>query len=130
MAVVEVRVITIVDGDDTYYHPDENTAFKVTGTGRAAGGQTETPDFIEDVDTKPDKYRIVDSVVYDGAKCKRWVTTDRQEQTRILGWGTTIPVRVESSEPEGEKVVLEFKNWDRSPQDLQGFRRRRGYGHE
>ena len=122
-AVVEgQRVITIVDGDDTYiYHPDENTAFKVTleQAGQQAG-QTETPsDFIEDVDTKPDKYRIVDSVVYDGAKCKivEVTSADGQEQTRMwVREDYGIPVRVESSEPEGEKVVLEFKNLKLGPQ--------------
>ena len=59
------KVITIVDGDAAYtYHPDENTAFMMD---LDQAGQTETPsDFIEDVDTRPDQYKIVDSVVYDG----------------------------------------------------------------
>ena len=114
-------MITIVDGDDTYiYHPDENTAFKVTleQAGQQAG-QTETPsDFIEDVDTKPDKYRIVDSVVYDGAKCKivEVTSADGQEQTRMwVREDYGIGPRREL-EPEGEKVVLEFKNLKLGPQ--------------
>ncbi len=112
------KVITIVDGDVAYvYHPDENAAFKMT---LDQAQQTETPsDFIEDVDTRPDKYKIVDSVVYDGVKCKIVEVTGADGQEQVKMWVREdygIPVRVESSGPDGEKMLLVYKNLKLGPQ--------------
>lgn len=112
------KVITIVDGDAAYtYHPDENTAFMMD---LDQAGQTETPsDFIEDVDTRPDQYKIVDSVVYDGVKCKIVEVTGADGQEQVKMWVREdygIPVRVETSVPDGEKMVLEYKNLKLGPQ--------------
>jgi len=97
-SVVEGKnIISIVDGNTFYtYFPEERRAMKLTS------------DHIS-----PDKYKVVDTVTYDGVECKVVTVTspDRKEQSKMwVRQDYGIPIRIESTDPNGEKTIVEFKN--------------------
>lgn len=114
-SVVEGQtIVSLVDGNTFYtYFPQENRAMKMTSD-QLNGQKTETPDdYTEDVETSPDKYKIVETTVYDGVECKVVVVTgaDGKEQSRMwVRRDYGIPIRIESTDPNGDKTVIEFKN--------------------
>ncbi|TEB17942.1 hypothetical protein Psfp_00065 [Pelotomaculum sp. FP] len=114
-SVVEGKnIISIVDGNTFYtYFPEERRAMKLTSD-QLGEQKTETPaDFTKDADISPDKYKVVDTVTYDGVECKVVTVTspDRKEQSKMwVRQDYGIPIRIESTDPNGEKTIVEFKN--------------------
>lgn len=107
-------IVSIVDGNTFYtYFPDEGRAMKMTSD-QLSGEKTETPtDYTEDVETNPDKYKVVETTVYDGVECKVVIVTsaDGKEQSKMwVRKDYGIPIRIESTDPNGDKTVIEFKN--------------------
>ncbi|MDD4238391.1 MAG: outer membrane lipoprotein-sorting protein [Desulfotomaculaceae bacterium] len=108
------NIITIVDGDTFYtYFPEEHRAMKMTPD-QQSGQKTETPaDFTEDADTSPDKYKVVETTVYEGVECKVVVVTsaDGKEQSKMwVRRDYGIPIRIELTDLSEGKTVIEFKN--------------------
>ncbi|MGI6648875.1 MAG: LolA family protein [Bacillota bacterium] len=115
-------VVTIYDGVTMYnYMAEEDMAIKITPD---QSNLKETPlDYTEDIDTKPDKYKIVDSTVYDGVTCKVVVITTADGKEECKMWVREdygIPIRIEVDSQEG-KAVMEFKNLQIGPQPAEKF---------
>lgn len=114
-SVVEGQtIVSVVDGNTFYtYFPQENRAMKVTSD-QLNEQKTETPeDYTEDVETNPDKYKIVETTVYDGVECKVVEVTSANGKEQSKMWVRQdygIPIRIESTDPNGDKTVIEFKN--------------------
>ena len=118
------KMISIFDGDNFYsYNSEQNQALKITPD---KSKQTETPmDYTEDLDSKPDKIKILETTVYDGVKCKvvMIMTADGKDQMKMWlreDYGT--PIRVETTEPDGSKMVMEYKNLKFGPQPPETFK--------
>jgi len=107
------KVVTILSGDTSYvYYPDENTAMKMVLNKQ--NKQSENPfDYGKDIDTAPDKYKVLETVVYDGIKCKVVAVTGADGKENLKMWVREdygIPVRVEATDADGVKTVVEYKN--------------------
>ncbi|MCG9969666.1 hypothetical protein L9W92_16810 [Pelotomaculum terephthalicicum JT] len=108
------KTITIIDGSAFYtYYPDENTAMKMA-LEKQDNQQSVNPfEYSADVDTAPDKYEILETTVYDGVKCKVIAVTsaDGKETTKMwVREDYGIPVRLEVTGADGNKMVIEYKN--------------------
>lgn len=117
------KMITIFDGNTIYnYIPDQNMAMKMTPD-KAKKNQTPL-DYANDAESKGDKVKVLETTVYEGVKCKvvSIASADGKEQTKMwIREDYGIPVRVESTEPGGEKTVLEYKNLKVGPQPADTF---------
>lgn len=107
------HIITIVDGNTLYsYFPEENRAMKMTYD-QQSQQKTKTPvDYTKD-ELSPDKYKIVETTVYEGVECKVIEATgaDGKEQSKMwVRRDYGIPIKIESTDSSGEKSVLEYKN--------------------
>jgi len=107
------KMISFIDGDtNTFitYYPDQNTAMKISSP--PTDRQTETPtDFTSDIDTT--KVKVLETTVYDGVKCRVLEVTEKDNKTLVKMWVREdygIPIRVESTDPDGGKFVMEYKN--------------------
>ncbi|MCL4439818.1 MAG: hypothetical protein M1609_04260 [Firmicutes bacterium] len=90
------------------------------------GNKVSTPvDYTKDVDVSPDKYKLLESAVYEGVKCKVVVVTDVYGKEQIKMWVHEeygLPLRVEVTEAGGDKLVLEYKNLKVGPQPADTFK--------
>lgn len=106
------KMITILDGDAAYtYVPEENMAMKIPLDKAKNFGNP--MDYSREAESKPDKVKALETVTYDGARCKVIQVTgpDGREQEKMwIREDYGIPVRVESAGPGGEKTVMEIKN--------------------
>ena len=118
------KMITIFDGDTIYtYNPDQNIAYKLSPD---KSKKTETPmDYTEDLDSELDKIKILETAVYEGVKCKvvEVMSADGKEQMKMwLREDYGIPMRVESTESDGSKMIMEYKNLKVGPQPEETFK--------
>ena len=118
------KMITIFDGDTIYtYSPEQNLAYKLSPD---KSNKTETPnDYTEDLDSESDKIKILETTVYDGVKCKvvEVISAESKEQMKMwLREDYGIPMRVESTESNGSKTVMEYKNLNVEPQPDETFK--------
>jgi len=107
------KVVSILNDNTSYlYYPDENTAMKVVLDKQ--NKQSENPfDYSKDIDTAPDKYKVLETTVYEGVKCKVVAVTSADGKDNLKMWVREdygIPIRVEATEAGGGKVVIEYKN--------------------
>jgi len=92
------------------YYPDQNKAVKLSAGSRQKNVQTPS-EYTGGVD--PAKSKIVETVVYDGARCRVVAVTgaDGREEMRLwVREDCGLPVRVEVTSASGEKTVMEYKN--------------------
>lgn len=118
------KVVTIFDGETYYtYMPDQNMAIKITAD---KSNKVSTPvDYTKDADTRPDKYKLLETVVYEGVKCKVVMVTGPDGKEQMKMWVHEeygIPLRVELTETDGSKSVLEYKNLKVGPQTPETFK--------
>ncbi|MFZ5651419.1 MAG: LolA family protein [Bacillota bacterium] len=106
------KMITILDGDAAYtYVPEENMAMKIPPDKAKIFGNP--MDYSREAGSRPDKVKVLETVTYDGAKCKvvQVAGPEGKEQEKMwIREDCGIPVRVESTGPGGEKAVMEIKN--------------------
>ena len=118
------KMITIFDGDTIYaYNAEQNLAYKLSPD---KSKKTETPmDYTGDLDSKSDKIKILETTVYEGVKCKvvAVMSADGKEQMKMwLREDYGIPMRVESTESDGSKTIMEYKNLKVEPQPEETFK--------
>lgn len=118
------RIITLVDGETNTvytYYPDQKRAVKLTAGEQ--GEETQSPtDYIEKTD--PAAAKVLGTAVYDGVKCKV-VLVKSQDGSEVRMWVREdygLPVRVETTAPDGTKVVMEYKNLKVGPQPPETFK--------
>jgi outer membrane lipoprotein-sorting protein len=118
------RIITLVDGETNTvytYYPDQNRAVKLSAGEQ--GEETQSPtDYIENTDLASAK--ILETTVYDGVKC-RVVLVQSQDGSELRMWVREdygLPVRVETTAPDGTKAVMEYKNLKVGPQPPETFK--------
>lgn len=110
------KIISYVDGDTNsaiIYYPDRNEATKVSaGQAEEQDVGSETPlDYTSGIDQTA--LKELETVVYDGVKCRVVEVTakDGKEVTKMwIREDHGIPMRIESTNPTGQKTVMEYKN--------------------
>lgn len=106
------KMIIIIDGDANVaymYNPDQNSAMKIA---LDSAKQAQTPGgYTRELD--PAKAKVLETTTYDGVRC-RVVQIDNQDgkgQSKMwLREDYGLPVRVESTDASGGKMVMEYKN--------------------
>ncbi|NLK52195.1 MAG: hypothetical protein GX295_07090 [Syntrophomonadaceae bacterium] len=131
MVVEGETMISLIDGNTFYtYLPAEKTALKFTvdqQTAQQAKNQNPYLVFSELKDTvenKPDIYKELDSVVFDGVKCRVLEYTDPQTKERAKVWVREdygIVSRVEAINNDGSTWVMEVKNIKVGSQPVEVF---------
>lgn len=118
------RIVTIVDGETNTvytYYPDQNRAVKLSAGEQ--GEETQSPtDYVENTD--PAAAKVLETTVYDGVKC-RVVLVQSPDGSEVKMWVREdygIPIRVETTAPDGTKVVMEYKNLKVGPQPPETFK--------
>ncbi|MDF9407879.1 hypothetical protein L7E55_05815 [Pelotomaculum isophthalicicum JI] len=88
--------------------------------------QSENPfDYGKDIDTSPDKYKVLETTVYDGIKCKVIAATGADGKDNLKMWVREdygIPIRLETTGADGSKTVIEYKNMTVEKQPANTFR--------
>ena len=110
------NVVTFFDGDTNtviIYNPAEKTAMKISaGQAEEQNAVSETPlDYTSGIDQT--SVKELETVEYDGARCRVVEVTEKDTKAVAKMWVREdygIPVRVESTDPEGGKFVMEYKN--------------------
>lgn len=108
-------MITIVNGDTTYlYEPSSQTAMKFSGKDLPAemGGKIESPAAYEQTMVK-DSVKFIESVVYDGVRCRVVSFTDKETGATAKMWlreDYGLPAKQEMISKNGEKMTIEYKN--------------------
>lgn len=109
------KMFTIMDGDTMYtYNPAENTAIKISLKESQKDNKkpADTPsDYTEGMDMST--VSLLESTIYDGVKCKVISVKEKDNKAQMKMWVREdygIPIRVETTEPEGGTVVMEYKN--------------------
>ncbi|HAU30944.1 MAG: Uncharacterized protein XD78_1116 [Desulfotomaculum sp. 46_296] len=119
------KIVTIIDGDANIvysYYPSQNMAVMVSVGDM--GKETQTPaDYTKGVD--PNAVKVAGTMVCDGAKCKVILVQGEGGSGEVRMWVREdygIPVRVETTAPDGTKVVMEYKNVKIEPQSPELFK--------
>ncbi len=115
--VVEgLKSITFYDGETNTiitYMPDQNTAIKLTDDKKPA----KTPrDYSGEYDAA--KMKVLETTVYDGVKCKVLEMADQGSKSSVKMWvreDNGVPVKIETTEPDVGKFVMEYKNMNFGP---------------
>lgn len=110
------KIISYIDGDTNsaiIYYPDRNEATKVSaGQAEEQDVGSETPlDYTSGIDQTAVKE--LETVVYDGVKCRVVEVTDKDSKAVTKMWireDYGIPMRIESTDPTGQKFLMEYKN--------------------
>jgi outer membrane lipoprotein-sorting protein len=110
------KIISYVDGDTNsaiIYYPDRSEATKVSaGQAEEQDAGSETPlDYTSGIDQTTVKE--LETVVYDGVKCRVVEVTDKESKAVTKMWireDHGIPMRIESTDPTGQKFLMEYKN--------------------
>lgn len=110
------NVISFFDGATNtviIYNPTQNSAMKMTaGQADEQKAVADTPlDYTSGIDQT--SIKELETVVYDGVKCRVVEITDKDSKTVSKMWireDYGIPMRIESTEPAGGKFVMEYKN--------------------
>lgn len=109
------RIIMIFDGSTFYsYNPAENMAIKFSDDDlQGDSDEVETPlDYAEDIDSD-EVITELETVDYEGAKCRVLSVKEKDSQDEAKMWVREdygIPVRVEATDANGIKSVIEYKN--------------------
>lgn len=113
MMVENEKTMTIIDGDAKVlytYNPAQGIALKLPLDNKSK--TAETPDkFTKDVDAG--KVKVLETTTYEGVKCKVLLIQDADGKAQTKMWVREdygIPLRVEVTDPSGEKMVMEYKN--------------------
>ncbi len=112
------RMVSYIDGDTNTvitYYPDQNKAVKLS-TGKQPETASTPGEYTSEVD--PGKAKILETVVYEGVKCKLVAVygADNKEETRMwVREDYGLPVRVETTSAAGVKTVMEYKNLQVGP---------------
>lgn len=106
------KIVSIIDGNTYFtYFPDENMAMKMV---QQKNEPSNNPfDYGQDVDTSPDKYKVLDRTIYDGVMCKVVAVTGADGKENMKMWVREdygFPIRLEIVEADAGKVVIEYKN--------------------
>jgi len=119
------NMISFIDGDtNTFitYNPDQKTAMKITSP--PTEQTTETPtDFTNEIDTT--KTKVLETTTYDGLKCKVIEVADADGKTMVKAWVSVdygIPLRIETTDAENGKTVMEYKNLKVGPIPAETFK--------
>lgn len=109
------QVINIFDNDTFYsYRPAENMAIKFNLNdmqGNSEGNVDSPINYLDNVDTEV--MTQVGTEYYDGAKCKVLLFKDKESTYESKMWVRLdygIPVRIEATDSDGTKSVMEYKN--------------------
>ncbi|RJQ29294.1 MAG: outer membrane lipoprotein carrier protein LolA [Peptococcaceae bacterium] len=119
------RMISYIDGDTNTvitYDPDQNKAVKLS-TGDQQENASTPGEYTSEVD--PGKAKVLDTVVYDGVKCKLTAVygADGKEEMRMwVREDYGLPVRVETTSADGVKTVIEYKNLQVGPLPADTFK--------
>lgn len=115
MTVHGQRMISIVDGVNNVaymYNPDQNSAMKVPLNKTQSSKSVDAPDKeIQGID--PAKITSLETVTYDGAVCRVLSMQRPNDQAEVKLWvreDCGIPVKTETTDPSGGKMVVEYKN--------------------
>lgn len=108
------KMVTIFDGNSIIsYNPAEKIAFKITPE-KGQEQKVDSPlDYSGYIEGKPDKVKFVENMMYEGVKCTviEVTSADGKEQSKMwIREDYGIPVRVEVTESDGAKSVMEYKN--------------------
>ncbi|MDD4168686.1 MAG: hypothetical protein PHD36_00205 [Desulfotomaculaceae bacterium] len=108
------QIVSIIDGNTYFtYSPDENMAMKMVLDQQKNETSQNPFDYGKDVDTSPDKYKVLDRTVYDGVMCKVVAVTGADGKENLKMWVREdygFPIRLEIVEADAGKVVIEYKN--------------------
>lgn len=119
-------VVMIVDGQTLYtYQQGENMAVKFSLNNNPEQNQkVNSPyDYTDNVDTTA--VTTLETTVYDGASCKVLLVKEKATNTEFKMWVREdygIPVKIESTNPDGSKEVVEYKNIKVGPQPADMFK--------
>lgn len=110
------NVISYFDGDTNtviIYNPAQKTAMKMSaGEAEEQNAVSDTPiDYTSDIDET--NVKELETVVYEGVKCRLVEVSEKESNTVTKMWireDYGIPMRIESTDPTGEKFVMEYKN--------------------
>lgn len=110
------NVISFFDGDANtvvIYNPAEKTAMKMSaGQAEEQNAIAETPvDYTSEIDKT--SLKELETVVYEGVKCRVVEVGDKESKAVTKMWireDYGFPMRIESTDPTGEKFVMEYKN--------------------
>ncbi|HBS59921.1 MAG TPA: hypothetical protein DEA44_11710 [Firmicutes bacterium] len=106
------KLIMIIDGAHNVvynYLPEQNMAMKIAYDPTKV---TKTPEQISK-ELDPAKAKLLETATYDGVKCKVVQLQEPDGQTQTKMWireDYGLPVRVELSDSQGNKTVMEYKN--------------------
>lgn len=107
------KVVMLVNGSDNSvvsYVPGENFAMKINNI--QSGQNVQTPaEYVEKL--MEDKAKVIETVTYQGSKCKVIEMKDDNAKTQTKMWireDLGLPVKVETIEANGEKIIMEYKN--------------------
>ncbi|WP_347488797.1 hypothetical protein ABDB91_16635 [Desulfoscipio sp. XC116] len=109
------KIIMLSDGNTFYsYNPAENTAIKYTDEDmQGDSDEIDTPlDYTEDVDGE-DVITELETVNHEGVKCRVLLAREKDSQDEAKMWvreDCGLPVRVEETDANGTKSVMEYKN--------------------
>lgn len=122
MTVAGQKMTNIFDGTSIYqYLDEEKLAIKLTPD--KSQGVDSPLDYAGEFEPKADQFKAVESVVYEGVKCKLATMTspDGKEQTKLwIREDYGFPMRVEVL-AGNETTVMEYKNLRVGPQPAEMF---------
>jgi len=108
------KSVMYFDGEDMYqYDPTSNIAMKFSTKGLEGKGprKPDTADYTEHM--APDSMKVIENVVYDGAKCRVISYTMKDSDGIVKMWVREdygLPMRTEMTTKDGAKIVTENKN--------------------
>ena len=118
------KMISIIDGDANVaytYMPDQNMAVKMT---LDKVKTADAPDqYTKDVD--PGKFKVLETTTYDGVRCRVVQLDNTAAKTSSKMWireDYGLPIRVETTNSDNTKTVLEYKNVKVGPQPADTFK--------
>lgn len=123
--IEDQKVISLIDGNtNTFitYNPNENTAMKITSPPTEQSAETPT-DFTDDIDTT--KLKELETTTYDGLKCKVIEVSEHEGKVVTKAWISVdygIPLRIETTDPENGKTVMEYKSLKVGPIPAETFK--------
>ncbi len=109
------KIIMLFDGSAFYsYNPAENMAIKYNNEDMQGDSEeVETPfDYTEDIASN-ELFTELETVDYEGFKCRVLLVEEKEFQCEVKMWvreDCGIPVRVETTDVNGTKTVMEYKN--------------------
>lgn len=124
--IQDKKMISIVDGEAKViynYMPDQNRAMKIS----LDNNNNKTADAPDKYTKESDagKYKIVETTTYDGVKCKVLLFQDADGKASTKMWVREdygLPMRVEVTSANADKMVMEYKNLKVGPIPAENFK--------